>query len=129
MPFDVDSSLFRALDDGSFRDEVTGEDISDEIRHEIPEIMNRTEYPGLEGKSLLRRYGIGNPTKIWIPTVHVYSSNDMYYVQSQGLARMCQSLDKEEIVHRGGHSIPWEQGLTTDIIERIKRMVHAADLA
>ncbi|GAB1218628.1 hypothetical protein ATERTT37_007891 [Aspergillus terreus] len=128
MPFDVGSSCFCPLEDGSFQDEVTGEDVSGEIQETIPELLDRDKYPGQLGQRFLRRYESGSSTELCLPTVHVYSSQDPYYAQSQGLARMCQSFDREEVVHKGGHTIPWDEKITIEIIECIRRMVHAADL-
>ncbi|EAU32665.1 predicted protein [Aspergillus terreus NIH2624] len=126
MPFDVGSSCFCPLEDGSFQDEVTGEDVSGEIQETIPELLDRDKYPGQLGQRFLRRYESGSSTELCLPTVHVYSSQDPYYAQSQGLARMCQSFDREEVVHKGGHTIPWDEKITVEIIECIRRMMTSA---
>ena len=128
MPFDVDSAPFRAMDDGKFTDATTGDDVSSEISSTIPELLDRDRYLGLGEMLLLRRYSATGTSQISIPTVHIYASNDPYYTQSTLLAAMCQSFEKETIVHKGGHSVPWDQRITAQIIEGIRRMVHAAQL-
>ncbi|GAT28019.1 hypothetical protein RIB2604_02500940 [Aspergillus luchuensis] len=126
-PFNVESAPFRSMDDGTFRDEATGEDITAEIAANIPDLSDRKHFPS-QGKSMIRPYPSDGSIQIPLPTVHVYGRNDGYYPQSRNLVEMCQSFDREVLEHKGGHSIPWEQGMTSRIVDLLRRLVHAVDL-
>ncbi|GLA04570.1 hypothetical protein AnigIFM60653_004625 [Aspergillus niger] len=126
-PFNVESTPFRLMDDGTFRDEVTGEDISAEIAANIPDLLDRKRFPSY-GKCMIRPYPADGSIEIALPTVHVYGRNDGYYPQSRSLAEMCQSFDREELEHKRGHSIPLEQGMTSRIVDLIRRLIHAVEL-
>lgn len=126
-PFNVESATFRSMDDGTFRDEVTGEDVTAEIAANIPDLLDRKKFPS-QGKSMIRPYPSDGSIEIPLPTVHVYGRNDGYYPQSRNLVEMCQSSDREVLEHKGGHSIPWEQGITSRIVDLLRRLVHAVEL-
>ncbi|PWY90344.1 hypothetical protein BO94DRAFT_623146 [Aspergillus sclerotioniger CBS 115572] len=135
LPFDPMSSPWKFVDKDHFVDATTGEEISaDDLMRSIPEVklFDTSRYPTLRDELLLRRYtvGQGDTIQIDLPTVHVYASNDSwYYEQCIATEKLCQEVNRETVLHKGGHSVPWDAGTTTEIVDCIQNMQQAVDLA
>ncbi|KAF9887259.1 hypothetical protein FE257_010387 [Aspergillus nanangensis] len=102
MPFNVESISFHALEDGSFKDSKTGEDVSDEIRLSIPEVLDLERYTGLRGQTLHRRYAPDGSAEINIPTMHMGSEGDL----EQTLLGSWSLVEYSSTLQEGGKIYP-----------------------
>ncbi|PYI01234.1 hypothetical protein BO78DRAFT_20569 [Aspergillus sclerotiicarbonarius CBS 121057] len=134
VPFNPLSPPWSFIDRDHFMDATTGEAIStDDLMRSIPEAaqLDPSRHPNLKDELLLRRYtGFQRDTiRIDLPTVHVYATNDpWYYDQCMDTEKLCRALNRETVLHKGGHSVPWDAGTTEAIIDGIRNMQQALDL-
>ncbi|RAL04852.1 uncharacterized protein BO80DRAFT_210541 [Aspergillus ibericus CBS 121593] len=135
VPFDPMSAPWKYIDQDRFTDATTGQEIpSADLTRSIPEVtqLNTSRYPSLGDELLLRRYTVSqeDTNRIDLPTVHVYGTNDpWYYEQCMDTEKLCRAMNRETVLHKGGHSVPWDAGTTEAIMDGIQNMQSAVDLA
>lgn len=80
---------------------------------------------GLSDEDL--RGEISSPFRIDVPTVHVYGSKDPRYAAGVHLSGICEPAKRRVFDHGGGHEIPRNEAVSTEIAELVQWALAQAD--
>lgn len=68
------------------------------------------------------------PYRITIPTVHIYGTRDPRYVGGLNLAGLCDVDNRQTYNHGGGHEIPRQSTVTTNIADLVRYALDEAGI-
>ncbi|KAJ5435642.1 Serine hydrolase FSH [Penicillium cf. griseofulvum] len=133
LPFDLESKPF-SIDHNGICYYITPDakvPCTVDVSATIPELMDPAYVHKWDQKTqFLERFGASHPISvpIAVPTAHIYALNDRYGCHAAQLQDFCVQLDREVLVHDGGHAIPYRPSKSAKMVECIRKVLNSAVL-